>query len=422
MPQNLKIQQIKISQLNPASYNPRKWNEQSVTQLTESINRFGLVDPIIVNGATGRKNIVIGGHFRLKVAKDLGFKEVPVVYVNIPDEAAEKELNLRLNRNTGEWDLELLKQFDIDLLLDVGFDDHDLGDIWNDALETDEDNFDVDKAVKQAASTDIKVGDLFQLGQHRLICGDSTDNHVINRLVDGKQPTMFYSDPIYNIGLDYDKGISAKAGYGGKTNDSKSEAEYRTFLKDILTAALPTLTANAHVFMYCDQNYIGLVQSLMTEQGLKNRRVCLWIKNGFNVVPQIAFNKAYEPCVYATRGKPYLADSSKNLIEVLNKEIAPGNRTIDDIIDLFDVWLAKREAGQDYQHPTQKPVTLHEKALKRCTKPGDVILDVFGGSGSTLIACEQMNRTALLSEIEPVFCQVIIDRWEAMTGQKAVKL
>ena len=174
--------------------------------------------------------------------------------------------------------------------------------------------------------------------------------------------------------------------------------------------------------MYCDQTYIGLLQALMTEHSLKNRRVCLWIKNGFNVVPQVAFNKAYEPCVYATRGTPYLADSSRNLTEILNKDVASGNRSIDDIVDLFDIWLAKREAGQDYQHPTQKPVTLHEKPLKRCTKVGDVVLDVFGGSGSTLIASEQMKRVALLSEIEPVFCQVIIDRWEAMTGETAVKL
>lgn len=422
MPSKLTIQQVNIKQLNSAPYNPRKWSDSSKAQLTESIKRFGIVDPIIVNGATERKNIVIGGHFRLKIAEDLGMKVVPVVYVDIPDEAKEKELNLRLNRNTGEWDFELLKQFDIDLLLDVGFDDNDLGDIWNDALETDDDDFDVEQAVKKAAETTIQTGDMFQLGKHRLICGDSTDSTVIKRLVGDSLPTMFYSDPPFNIGLDYDKGVGLKAGYGGTTNDKKSEREYSSFLANILATALPTLADNAHVFMYCDQNYIGLVQSLMAEHGLKNRRVCLWIKNGFNVVPQVAFNKAYEPCVYATRGTPFLSPGNQNLTEILNKDIASGNRSIDDIIDLFDIWLAKREAGQDYQHPTQKPATLHEKPLKRCTKIGDMVLDVFGGSGSTLIACEQMMRVALLCEIEPVFCQVIIDRWQAMTGQKVVKL
>lgn len=418
----LTIQHINITELKPALYNPRRWSDAQTAHLTESIKRFGLVDPLIVNGAIERHNIVIGGHFRLKIAKDLGLKEVPVVYIDITDEAKERELNLRLNRNTGEWDFELLKQFNIDLLLDVGFDDQDLGDIWNDALETDDDDFDVEKAVKEAAETTIKLGDLFQLGKHRLICASSTDLAAIKRLTGDLWPTLFYSDPPYNIGLDYNKGVGLKAGYGGTTDDSKSEVDYHDFLSDILAASLPFLADDAHIFMYCDQTYIGLLQSLMAEHGLKNRRVCLWIKNGFNVVPQIAFNKGYEPCIYATRGNPYLSDTSQNLTEILNKDIASGNRTIDDIIDLFDIWLAKREAGQAYQHPTQKPITLHEKPLKRCTKVGDVVLDVFGGSGSTLMACEQMLRSALLSEIEPVFCQVIIDRWEALTGHKAVQL
>jgi DNA modification methylase len=419
--QQLSIQHVAIKQLKPAAYNPRKISDKSFADLLESLRRYEMVDPLIVNSSEERKNIIIGGHQRYRAAKELGYTTVPVVYVEL-NEARERELNLRLNRNTGEFDLELLKDFDIDLLLDVGFDDSDLADIWNDALETDDDDFDIKKAVKEATETDIKPGDLFQLGKHRLICGSSTDSEVIKRLVGELKPTMFYSDPPYNIGLDYNKGVGLKAGYGGKTDDNKSDGEYEIFLGDVLNAALPTLDANAHVFMYCDQTYIGLLQALMAEYGLKNRRVCLWIKNGFNVVPQVAFNKGYEPCVYATQGSPYLSDSSQNLTEILNKDVAGGNRTADDIIDIFDIWLAKREAGQDYKHPTQKPITLHEKPLKRCTKVNDVVLDVFGGSGSTLIACEQMKRVALLSELEPVFCQVIIDRWETLTGEKAIKL
>ncbi len=421
MPDKLIVQQININEIKPSPYNPRKISDEDFAQLVESLRQYSFVEPLVVNSKPERYGNLIGGHQRLKAALHLGYTKVPVVFIDL-DEKHERALNLRLNRNTGEFDLELLKNFDISELLDVGFDDSDLGDIWNEALETDDDDFDQEKAVKKAAETTIQLGDLFQLGKHRLICGDSADPAIIKRLVGDSKPTMFYSDPVYNIGLDYDKGVGLKAGYGGKTNDNKSEVEYSSFLGNILVASLPTLEVNAHIFMYCDQTYIGLLQALMTEHSLKNRRVCLWIKNGFNVVPQVAFNKAYEPCVYATRGTPYLADSSRNLTEILNKDVASGNRSIDDIVDLFDIWLAKREAGQDYQHPTQKPVTLHEKPLKRCTKVGDVVLDVFGGSGSTLIASEQMKRVSLLSEIEPVFCQVIIDRWEAMTGEKAVKL
>jgi DNA modification methylase len=136
------------------------------------------------------------------------------------------------------------------------------------------------------------------------------------------------------------------------------------------------------------------------------------------MVPQIAFNKVYEPVVYGTRGKPYLSKAVTNLNEVLNKEVGTGNRLTDDVLDLFCIWLDKRKAGQDYLHPTEKPVTLHEKPLRRCTRPGGLVLDTFGGSGSTLIACEQMKRRAFLLEIDPVFCDVIIDRWQILTGQE----
>lgn len=421
MSQQLRIEQIKISELKAALYNPRKISDKSFEDLKESLRRYTIIDPLIVNSLPERKNIIIGGHQRYRAAIELRYETVPVVYVEL-DEDRERDLNLRLNRVGGEFDPELLKAFDIELLLDAGFDDTDLADIWNDALETDEDDFDETKAVKQAATTTIKLGDYFQLGKHRLICGDSADPAVIKRLVGDLCPTIFYSDPIYNIGLDYNKGVGMNAGYGGNTKDNKSDAAYHDFLGSILTAALPVIDENAHFFMYCDQTYIGMLQALMVESGLSNKRVCLWIKNNFNMTPMTAFNKAYEPCVYATRGTPFLSDSHHNLTEILNKDIAVGNRTIDDITDLFDIWLARRDASHDYQHPTQKPITLHEKPLKRCTKVGDVVLDVFGGSGSTLIACEQMKRIALLSEIEPIFCQVIIDRWETISGGKAVQL
>ena len=416
----LKIVNVTTGDLKPATYNPRKISNADFAQLVESVRQYDMVEPIVANSYPNRLNTVIGGHMRLRAAVELGYETVPVVYINLSEER-ERALNLRLNRNTGEFDLELLKAFDIEELLSVGFNDIDLGDIWNANLEIEEDNFDEEKAVKNAKTTKIELGQMFQLGKHRLICGDATDPEVIKRLVGDLKPAMLYTDPVYNISLDYDKGVGNKASYGGSANDTKTDAEYAEFLSAALANALAAMDEDAHIFMYCDQTYIGLLQSLMTQHGLTNRRVCLWIKNGFSPVPGVAFNKAYEACVYATRGTPYLSDIH-NLTEILNKDIAAGNRAIDDIIDIFDIWLAKRDSGQDYQHPTQKPLTLHEKPLKRCTRIGDVVLDYYGGSGSTLLACEEMKRVALLCEIEPVFCQVIIDRWGQMTGQKAVQL
>jgi len=417
---DLKIVQVDINKLKPAEYNPRFISNSEYANLLKSLRIHTLVEPLLSNSNPARAFTLISGHQRLRVLKELGYQTVPVIFLDL-DEEQERNLNLRMNRVTGEFDTELLKNFNIETLLETGFDDIDLGEIWNASLEIEDDGFDQEKALKKAAETSIKLGDQFQLGKHKLICGDAADPVVIKRLVGELKPHVLYCDPPYNISLDYDKGVGNKASYGGQTNDTKTDVEYADFLGAALANALAVMDKDAHIFMFCDQTYIGLLQTLMVQHGLTNRRVCLWIKNGFSPVPGVAFNKSFEPCVYSTRGKPYLSDIH-NLTEILNKDIAPGNRTIDDIIDIFDIWLAKRDPGQDYQHPTQKPLTLHEKPLKRCTRIGDVVLDYYGGSGSTLLSCEQMKRVALLCEIEPVFCQVIIDRYELLTGEKAVKL
>lgn len=415
--QNLNIVYINVSKLLPATYNPRKWDEAAIKHLTESIKRFGLVDPIIVNGAKERFNIVIGGHFRLKVAKDLEYKEVPAVYVNIPNIEKEKELNLRLNRNTGDWDFELLKNFEIETLLDVGFED-DLSAIWDANLSVEDDNFDFEKEIEKIKIPKTKPGDLIKLENNLLLCGDSTKLEDVQRLVGKEKIDMVYCDSPYNISLDYNKGIGGKAQYGGTTNDKKSDSEYKEFLKKTFENAVAVSKPDFHIFYYCDESYIWLIQTLYQELGIDNRRVCLWVKNSQNPTPQIAFNKAYEPCVYGTRGTPYLASNITNLNEVLNREVGTGNRLPDDILDLFNIWLVKRLPGQNYEHPTQKPPSLHEKALRRCTKPGDTVLDLFGGSGSTLISCEQLKRRAFLCEIEPIFCDVIINRFKELTGKE----
>lgn len=416
----LTIHQILISELNPAPYNPRTWDEGSLAQLCESIQRFGFLDPVIANNHASRKNVVIGGHMRLAAAKKLGMSEVPLIFVTIPSLKKEQELNLRLNRNTGQWDFDLLKQLDLDLLLEVGFDESDLSHIWDEALSIEDDAFDVEKAVAEVKTPQTKLGDLFQLGDHFLLCGDSLELENVQRLVGKNHPSMLYFDPPYNISLDYNKGVSTQGKYGGHfQSDDKSRVDYKKFLSQILTNGLAVSSPECHVFTWCDQNWIGLIQEVYRDLGIDHKRVCLWIKNNANMTPQVGFNKCFESCVYGTRGNPFLAPIH-NLNEILNKEVGTGNRTIDDILDLLDIWLVKRLAGQDYEHPTAKPPTLHEKPLRRCTKPGDIVLDLFGGSGSTLIACEQLKRQAFLCELDPVFCDVIIKRFQELTGKEAV--
>ncbi|MBU1754978.1 DNA modification methylase [Patescibacteria group bacterium] len=419
MNKEINIVYVPVSDLKPAEYNPRKISKESLTQLKESISRFELVDPVIVNGAPKRKNIVIGGHMRLRAAKELGHKTVPVVYVQIPSLKKEQELNLRLNRNTGEWDFEKLKFFEMDFLSGVGFSDIDLSNVWTENLETENDEFDEEKELKQIKEPKTKIGDLIQLGGHRLICGSSTDPKVLGRLFGEERASMIYSDPPYNINIDYNGGIGGKQNYGGNVLDTRTDSEYKEFIAKTMIAALSVAKPDTHVFYWCDQIYIGLMQELYRELGIANKRVCLWLKNSQNPVPSVAFNKCYEPCVYGLRGKPYIAKSIQNLNEVLNKEITTGNNLIEETLDHLDVWLVKRLSGKDYEHATSKPPKLHEKAIRRCTKPGEIILDSFSGSGSTMIAAEQLKRRVYAVELEPAFCDLAIKRYEKLTGNKA---
>lgn len=419
MDKNIEVEYVPVGDLKSATYNPRKISKEALGQLQESIRRFAMVDPIIVNSAPRRKNIVIGGHMRLRAAKELGHTTVPVVYLNIPNLKKEKELNLRLNRNTGEWDFAKLKSFDLDLLFDVGFDDTDFTHIWSENLEAEDDDFPIEEELARIKKPNTRLGDIIELGSHRLICGDSTDPDTLKKLLDRERAAMIYSDPVYNIKYDYNAGISGKQQYGASVNDNRSYDEYKALLRNSLSAALAVTKPDCHVFYWSDQTYIGLIQDLYRELGIENKRVCLWLKNAQNPTPDVAFSKVYEPCTYGVRGSPYIAKSIQNLNEVLNKEITTGNNLIQETLDHLDVWLVKRLSGKEYEHATSKPPKLHEKAIRRCTKPGDIILDSFAGSASTMIAAEQLKRRAYMVELEPRFCDLAIKRYEKLTGSKA---
>jgi len=405
-----------ITSLNPAEYNPRKHTKEQAEQLKKSIERFGFVDPVICNSAKERENVIIGGHFRFEIAKELGMTDVPVVFVDIPDIEKEKELNLRLNKNTGEFDFEKLKALDFDVLLDVGFDQKELDDIWNSKLK--QGKFDFDEEMKKITKPKTKPGDIIQFGTHRLICGDSTKPETLQKLLGNEKASMIFSDPIYNISVDYNGGIGGKQQYGGTVNDTKSDDEYKEFLRKSMVAALAVTNEDAHVFYWSDQTYIWLIQTLYRELGIINKRVCLWLKNGQNPTPGVAFNKCYEPCTYGVRGKPYVVKGVNKLNEVMNPEMTTGNNLLQEAHDHLDTWMEKRLPGNEYEHSTMKPPEVYEKAIRRCTKMNDIILDSFSGSGSTIMAGEKLKRRVYAVEMEPAFCDLAIRRYEKLTGDK----
>ncbi len=439
--QNLNVVYVPIGELLPATYNPRKWSEDAIAQLTESMKRFGLVDPIVVNGASERKNIVIGGHFRLKVAKDLGFKEIPVVYIDIPDLEKEKELNLRLNKNVGDWDWNLLAEFGEIVLADIGFSSEQLDEIFD--IEDTPEQFDLQKELEKLDIKQIEIqkGDIWQLGDSKLMCGDSTVEEDILKLMSGEKASMCFTDPPYI--LDY---LNGKKKHGKATEGFGAKRDRRYLETDILP---PDFTEKwmANISKVQDENF-----SIIVYENWKNLRI-IWgemekywkVKNmivwhlpnrnqgfaakykffskhdiamvGASPDANVEFNnepekdglqEEYETALYAISGKPQWEGYKKG------KKIQPS-----DFIEY--VASDEKHSGQGVIFGT-KPTEILIPYIKVLTKRGDIIIEPFGGSGSTLIAATIMKRRCHIMEKSPVYAEVIKKRWEKLTGQKGVKI
>jgi site-specific DNA-methyltransferase (adenine-specific) len=413
----------KVNDLIPYDQNPRSSDEVQDKGMDRSLDKNGYAELIAIN----KNNVIVAGHMRAEALKRLGRGE-EYIEVRVPNrQLTEKEFRdylLTSNRSGGSWDWsKLAANFDIGEMLTAGFDDADMTHIWDDLTVEDDTDFDEAKEIEKARKTNIKTGDMFRVGRHYVICSDSTDPNTVKKLVGKSKIDIINIDYPYNLGVSYNLGIGGKQNYGGTINDKKSDADYRKFVKDILENALSVSKPDCHVFTWLDEKYLGTFQEIFKEVGINFKRLVFWIKSNQNPTPQIAFNRAVELCMYSVKGKPFLSDKVKNLNEVLNKEIGTGNRLIDDILDMFQIWLAKRVASNLYEHPTMKPPSLYEKSLRRCSKPGDTVLDLCGGSGSLLVACECLKRQAFISEVEPVFVQLILNRFSKLNpNEKITKL
>lgn len=409
--------QKKVNDLVPQEVNPRKITDKQMSDLTRSLKKFNLVEVPAID-LDGK---ILAGHMRIKALQLLGRGE-ELIDVRQPNrkltEQESKEYLIASNKLGGDWDFDLLKSFDFETLEFAGFSQIELGELWDKEKEVLDDAFDEKEELKKIKSPITKLGDVIRLGKSKVICGDCTNPEVLKKLFGNDRASMVLSDPIYNLKtIDYSKGVGGKQHFGGNVNDNRTDAEYREFIRKSMVNALMVSHPDTHVFYWSDQSKIGLMQELYSELSIENKRVCLWIKNGANITPGVAFSKCYEPCTYGVRGRPYLTKSVTDLNEVMNKEMTTGNSLLEEITDL---WLEKRLPANQYEHSTQKPPQLSEKAIKRCTKPNDIILDSFLGSGSTLIAGVTLGRRVYGSELEPLYCDLIVRRYEKLTGQKAV--
>ncbi len=411
-----------VNDLVPLQINPRSISDRQLDSLKKSLKKYNLVELPAID-IDGR---IAAGHQRILALKLLGRGDEEIE-VRVPNrklsEDEYKSYLLTSNALHADWNFDLLREhFDPELLLSSGFSDLDLSHVFDDALETEDDHFLVEEEIKKIKKPTVKLGELYRLGNHHLLCADSRNESAVRRLVGNERIDLVDVDIPYNINFSYKSGFGGTRQYGGSTNDHKSDDEYAAFIRSLIKNSLAVCKENAHVFFWSDERYIGLLQGLYRELGIDSKRVLLWIKGGDNPTPNIAWNKAYEPCIYGTIGRPYLAPNITKFNEFMNKELGNGARIIDDISDLFQLWLVRRLPGSDYEHPTQKPVTLYEKALRRCSRPKDNVLDLCAGSGTVMVSCEQMKRRAFLSEVDPIFATLIIKRYEKLTGDKAKKI
>lgn len=434
----LQIVQVPIIELQPSLYNPRKWSESSTEQLKESIRRFGLVDPILVNGAKDRKNIVIGGHFRLKVAQELGFTEVPVVYAEITDEAKERELNLRLNKNLGEWDYDLLKEFDHDLLGDIGFSSAELDNIFLDNEVIADDTFDLKKELEKLdiENIDVQKGDIYQLGESRLMCGDSTIETDFDQLMNNQKADMCMTDPPYI--LDYvhaQRGGKPVTGFGNKRNRRYLETEVLPDDFTELWMANVAKHAKEDFSIICYENWknMRIIWGEM-EKYWKVKNMIIWhlpnrhqnfaAKYKFFSKYDIAMvgasgtveynhdaeadglQQEFETALYAISGKPQWEGYEKGK----DKLFQPTDFIEYNADD-------EQNSGQGIIFGT-KPLPILIPYIKVLTKRADLVVEPFCGSGSTLIASTRLSRRCYIMEKSPVYAEVALRRWEKETGLK----
>jgi DNA modification methylase len=411
--------QRKVNDLIPQDINPRKITKKEIEILKKSIVKFDLAEIPAIN----LDNKILAGHQRLMILKLLNRGE-ELIDVRVPNRELDKdeadEYLLLSNKSGGSWDYDLLKHFKMNTLLDCGFQKIELSKAWDMQKAEKLDHFDIDKELKKIKNPKTKLGDIVTLGKHRLICGDSTERETVTKLAGSHKVKMINQDPPFNIGLSYSEGVAGKKNqkdYGGDVNDSLTDLEYKSFIESMLKNALSVATPDCHVFYWCDEKYVWIFQTLYIENNIANKRLCIWVKNNASPTPQIAMNKVTEFCVYGTIGSPYLNKNLNNLTEVMNPELGSGNKLHDDLNNLF---LTKRLPGNSYSHPTEKNPDLHHSVIKRCTEIDDIILDLTAGSGSILIAAEQLGRIAYVSEKNPIFCDLIINRYEALTGVKAI--
>jgi len=413
-----------IIKLDPRNY--RKHGDKNKKLIRNSLKNYGAGRSIVIDG----DDVVIAGNGVYDEARKIGLK-VRIIESDGSELIAIKRTDLKTDdekrkllaiadnktSDTSEFDFDLLTDdFDINILEDLGFEDIEIN-LFKDDVELEEDDFEVELPENPVT----QKGDLYQLGRHRLICGDSTNADDIDNLMQGDKARLVFTDPPYNVDYKSPNGNSYNSkkygGSGGKIfNDNKSDEDCIDFYTDVLKNLYRVTTDDAPIYWwYALRNYV-LSAAAFNLSGWHISQTIIWLKESMVFSRGQDYHRCYEPCMFGWK-------KGKNHFKVRNlntyKDVFALSR--EDYRDAMDLWFERRDATNEYVHPTQKPIRLAERAFRKHTRKDFIVIDMFGGSGSTLIACEQSDRVARIVELDPKYCDVIVKRYVKYCKTKNIK-
>ena len=420
--QLLEIQYIDVDSLTPYENNAKIHTPQQIDEIKNSIKEFGMNDPI---GVWGEENLIVEGHGRLIACKELGLKEVPVIRLDGLTDEQRRAYTLahnQLTMSTG-FDLEKLKLELDEITLDMsefGFDDIELDN------PLDEENGIVEDEVTDAPEEPkSEYGDIYQLGNHRLMCGDSTSQDDVDHLMSGVIADLVVTDPPYNVNFSNEKGMTIE-------NDNMPNEKFYEFLsKAFSNMNLYLKEGGAFYVWYATIEHINF-ETALNSAGLHVRQQLIWVKNSF-ILGRNDYHWQHEPCLYGWKGGSghYFVDDRTQSTIIEDKPIDYDNLSKEEAVKMLkkvysaqlpSTIIRENKPLKNDLHPTMKPINLMAKLIRNSSEESEIVLDLFGGSGSTLIACEQLNRKCYMMEYDPRYADVIIDRWENFTGKKAKKI
>lgn len=413
----MEILKVSIESIKPYENNAKEHPKEQIEQIKKSILDYGNNDPIAVD----ENNVIIEGHGRYIAMQELGFDTVEIIRLEHLSEEQKKAYRLVHNKLTmnSDFNIEMLEAelagLQIQDMQEFGFDF--LPDFTDDTTDVDI----IDEVLQDETEPIIKTGDIWQLGKHRLICGDCTNAEVVKKLFGDKKADLLLTDPPYNVAVENSEGMTIE-------NDNMSDTAFYDFLQSAFSSANSVMREGTPFYIWHGES-----------EGLNFRKACksvdwelkqsiIWVKSQITLGRQ-DYQWKHEPCLYGWKsgGSHYFIKNRKQST-VIDDDIDLDLLTKDELremlLDILEPSTIIRENKplKNSEHPTMKPVPLIKKQVKNSTKKGEIVLDIFGGSGTTLLACEELDRICYMCELDPKYCDVIVKRWEAHTGEKAVLL